>query len=94
MKVVYAGLILNLTLVVIFGLIYWTHINEFNKDITNKELVIGEIIDCFYMSVTIQAGVGYQGLTPIGNRGKILLMIQQLCMISSNVLVLYLLYFI
>ena len=91
MKVLYASVILNLTLALIFGLIYWIHINEFNKDITSKELLIGEIIDCFYMSVTIQAGVGYQGLTPIGDKGKLLLMIQQICMISSNVLVLFLL---
>jgi hypothetical protein len=94
MKVVYAGVLLNLILVLIFGFIYWININEFSKDITNKEVVAGEIIDCFYMSVTIQAGVGYQGLSPIGNIGKLLLMIQQLCMISSNVLVLYLLYFV
>ena len=91
MKVVYASVILNLTLAVIFGIIYWLHINEFNKDITNKELIVGEIIDCFYMSVTVQAGVGYQGLTPVGDKGKLLLMVQQLCMIASNVLVLFLL---
>ena len=92
MKVLHAAVLLNLILALIFGFIYWININEFNKDITNKEKVFGELIDCFYMSITIQAGVGYQGLTPIGNIGKLLLMIQQLCMLSSNVLVLYFLY--
>lgn len=90
MKLIYGSVILNISLVFLFALIYWIFRSEFSKDITGKKFVLGDLIDYFYMSVTIQAGVGYQGLSPITNIGKILLMIQQICMISSNIFVMYL----
>jgi hypothetical protein len=92
MKVIIVPVILNLCLIVIFGLIYWTIRDQFNNDNTNRTLKIGSVIDCFYMSVTIQAGVGYQGLSPITNFSKFLLMSQQLCMITSNIIVVYLIH--
>jgi len=92
MKVIFVPVILNLCLIVIFGLIYWTFRDQFNNDNTNRTLKIGSVIDCFYMSVTIQAGVGYQGLSPITNFSKFLLMAQQLCMITSNIIIVYLIH--
>jgi len=90
MKLIYASVILNVCLVFLFALIYWIFRTQFTKDITGKNFVLGDLIDYFYMSVTIQAGVGYQGLSPLTNVGKILLMIQQICMITSNIIVMYL----
>jgi hypothetical protein len=90
MKLIYASVFLNISLVLLFALIYWFCRSEFTKDITGKKFVIGDLIDYFYMSVTIQAGVGYQGLSPLTNVGKILLMLQQICMITSNIIVMYL----
>jgi hypothetical protein len=49
----------------------------------------GNLIDCFYTSITIQAGVGYNGLDPVTDRAKILLMVQQFVMICANVLIFY-----
>jgi putative flippase GtrA len=48
------------------------------------------ILDCFYTSVTVQAGVGYFILNPNTNRAVLLLMIQQLIMVFANILMLYL----
>lgn len=92
MKVIFVPVLLNLLLIVIFGLIYCRFSNQFNNDNTNRTQKVGTIIDCFYMSITIQAGVGYQGLTPITNLAKLLLMSQQLCMITSNIIVVYLIH--
>ena len=50
----------------------------------------GAFIDCFYTSITIQAGVGYNGLDPISDTAKMLLMAQQFVMICANVIIFYL----
>ena len=93
MKLIFAGVLLNLILIILFGLIYWIFSNQFNNDSTNNRIrKQGSLIDCFYMSITIQAGVGYQGLTPINDLAKFLLMAQQICMITSNIIVVYLIH--
>ena len=92
MKLIYAGVLLNLFLVVFFALIYWSFRSEFTKDIDKNRIVMGTLLDCFYLSITIQAGVGYLGLIPISNLGKLLLMIQQTCMIISTILTFYLIH--
>ena len=92
MKLIYAGVLLNLFLVLLFGLIYWKYGDEFTRDVDKNRVVVGNLFDFFYLSITIQAGVGYLGLIPISDLGKLLLMIQQLCMIMSNIIVVYLIH--
>lgn len=92
MKLIYAGVLLNLLLVILFGLIYWKFGDEFTRDVDKNRLVVGNLFDFFYLSITIQAGVGYLGLIPISDLGKLLLMLQQLCMIMSNIIVVYLIH--
>jgi hypothetical protein len=92
MKLIFAGVLLNLFLVLIFGLVYWQYSSEFTRDVDKNRLVVGNLFDFFYLSITIQAGVGYLGLIPISDLGKLLLMIQQICMIMSNVIVVYLIH--
>ena len=77
---------------VLFSYLYWNYIDDFVPATTNEKnkKQKGELIDCFYTSITIQAGVGYNGLDPINDRGKLLLMVQQFLMICSNVLIFYL----
>jgi hypothetical protein len=92
MKAVIQTVAFQLTCVLIFGYIYWIYIDEFvpatisNQKKQNK----GNLIDCFYTSVTIQAGVGYNGLDPVTNRAKLILMLQQFIMICANALIFYL----
>jgi hypothetical protein len=92
MKLIYAGVLLNLFLVILFGLIYWNFGDEFTADVDKNKVVVGNLFDFFYLSITIQSGVGYFGLIPISDLGKFLLMIQQVCMIVSNIIVVYLIH--
>jgi len=92
MKAVIQTVAFQLTCVLIFGYLYWIYIDDFvPATISNqKKEKKGNLIDCFYTSVTIQAGVGYNGLDPITNRAKLILMLQQFIMICANVLIFYL----
>jgi hypothetical protein len=87
--------IFQLSCVILFSYLYWIYIDDFvpantsNKNKKNKKKR-GEFIDCFYTSITIQAGVGYNGLDPISDTAKMLLMSQQFVMICANVIIFYL----
>jgi hypothetical protein len=92
MKAVIQTVAFQIACVFLFSYIYWICIDDFvPATINNKnKQTKGELIDCFYTSITIQAGVGYNGLDPVNDRGKLLLMSQQFLMICANVLILYL----
>ena len=47
------------------------------------------IVDFFLFSTTIQTGVGITDILPISVYGKIFMIIQQLIMISINVITIY-----
>jgi hypothetical protein len=92
MKAIIQTVAFQLACVFLFSYIYWICIDDFVPATTNdkNKNKQGNLIDCLYTSITIQSGVGYNGLDPINDRGKILLMIQQFVMICANVLILYL----
>jgi hypothetical protein len=48
-----------------------------------------DAFDCLFLSITIQSGVGYTLITPTTHFSKSIIMIQQLCMLSTNVFLLY-----
>ena len=52
-------------------------------------MIYGDPIDFFFLSTTIQAGVGYPDLIAITSLSKIILMIQQIIMITTNIFILY-----
>ena len=84
--------IFQLFCIVLFSCLYWIYIDDFVPATTsnkNKQTK-GAFIDCFYTSITIQAGVGYNGLDPISDTAKMLLMAQQFVMICANVIIFYL----
>jgi len=82
----------QLSCVVLFSYLYWIYIDDFVPATTSNKnkKTKGEFIDCFYTSITIQAGVGYNGLDPISDTAKMLLMTQQFVMICANVIIFYL----
>ena len=85
-------LLFQLGCVILFSCLYWIYIDDFVPATTsnkNKQTK-GAFIDCFYTSITIQAGVGYNGLDPISDTAKMLLMAQQFVMICANVIIFYL----
>ena len=69
---------------------YWIYSDDFSLNIKNKKKNDLRVLDCFFTSVTVQAGVGYSILNPETNRAVALLMVQQLVMVFANILMLYL----
>ena len=55
----------------------------------NRESNIESIIDFLLFSTTIQAGVGISDILPISIYGKLLMITQQLIMISISVITIY-----
>jgi hypothetical protein len=90
MKSIFQTLVFQLSCILIFGLIYWYCRDDFIYNIGHEKHVKTDFIDYFFMSTTVQCGVGYSYLYPVEDRGKLLLMLQQFLMISSNVLILFL----
>jgi hypothetical protein len=88
MKYVFRALVFHLICIVIFFFIYWYLENHFIIDNKSKENV--KNIDFLLLSTTIQTGVGLSDVHPVTLLSKICLIIQQLVMLSSHILTLYL----
>jgi hypothetical protein len=93
MKIVIRTVIVHFSCILLFGLAYLFLKSHFVRDpiYTINKQNNPEIIDCFFLSTTIQSGVGYSNLYPITNLAKSIMMIQQFIMISINILLLYVL---
>jgi|LakMenE18May11ns_1017448.scaffolds.fasta_scaffold9596685_2 type IV secretory pathway TraG/TraD family ATPase VirD4 len=89
MKSVIYTLLFQIISIIIFGFVYWKFSENFTSNIVKDSKYKIEILDCFYTSVTVQSGVGYSILNAKTDTGKIILMLQQFIMISSNVIMLY-----
>lgn len=89
MKHIYQTFLFQLLCITLFGTLYWIYSDDFSLNIKNKKKNDLRILDCFFTSVTIQAGVGYSILNPETNNAVLILMTQQLIMIFSNILILY-----
>jgi len=90
MKQVFQTFIFELVCIIIFGCLYWICRDDFTLTFASKKENFLSIIECFYTSVTVQSGVGYSILNPNTNRAILLLMVQQLIMIFTKILMLYL----
>jgi len=90
MRQVFQTFLFQIVSILIFGTLYWIYSDDFSLNIKNKKKNDLRILDCFFTSVTVQAGVGYSILNPETNRAVALLMVQQLIMVFANILMLYL----
>ena len=87
MKLVLRTLIFHIVCIFIFTFLY-RHVAidfEYDKDKYDK---LG-LVDFFTLSTTIQAGLGFSDLYPLTHTGKIILMIHQFIVISTNVFTIY-----
>ena len=93
MRIVIKTVVFHFLCVVLFGLIYVSYKNHFVRDpaYTIDKKKEPELLDCLFLATTIQAGVGYSDLFPATDLAKIIMIIQQFVMISSNVFLLYIL---
>lgn len=91
MKLVIRTLTFHLLCIIFFSILYFIYKEHFvtDPDFNVNKKSEPEIIDCLFLSITVQAGVGYSDLYPYTNLAKIILMFQQLIMISTNVFLLY-----
>lgn len=91
MKLVIKTVFFQFSCILFFGLIYLFLIDHFVRDakFTVDNKTEPEILDCLFLATTIQSGVGYTDLYPVTDTSKIILIIQQFIMISTNVFLLY-----
>jgi uncharacterized phage infection (PIP) family protein YhgE len=86
MKHVFRIVIFHITCIIIFASLYY----NFKSDFDDENLVKHEsIVDFILLATTIQASVGISGIYPVTNIGKILMILQQLIMISTHVFTIY-----
>jgi uncharacterized membrane protein len=91
MRVVLKTVAFQILCVLLFGLIYVSYKSHFIRDpaYTTNNKKQPELLDCLFLATTVQAGVGYSDLYPITDVAKIIMIIQQFIMISTNVFLLY-----
>ncbi len=95
MKRVIKTVAVHLFFIIIFTIFYSYFSKHFEKNTPNKcknyncDTEVNTIIDFLLFSTTIQAGVGLNEISPISNYGKIIIILQQLIMISINVITIY-----
>lgn len=95
MKRVIKTVAVHLILIIIFTVIYYFFSRHFEKNTPNKcknyncDNEVNTLIDFLLFSTTIQAGVGLNEISPISNYGKLFIILQQLIMISINVITIY-----
>ena len=85
----------HLFFIIIFTMFYYYFSTHFEKNTPNKcknyncANEVNTIIDFLLFSTTIQAGVGLNEMSANSNYGKIIMILQQLIMISINVITIY-----
>jgi hypothetical protein len=95
MKRVIKTVAAHLFFIIFFTMFYYIFSRHFEKNTSNKckkyncDNEVNTIIDFLLFSTTIQSGVGLNELSPISNYGKIFIIMQQLIMISINVITIY-----
>ena len=91
MKLVIRTVVFQFVCVLFFGLVYLSFKRHFLRDpaYTIDKKKEPELLDCLFLATTVQAGVGYSDLYPITDISKIIMIIQQFIMISTNVFLLY-----
>jgi hypothetical protein len=91
MKIVFRTLLFHVICIIIFTILYSVFADDYNEKNESSGAVItnNTFIDCLLLSTTIQAGVGISNMYPLNSIGKIILIIQQLIMMSANLFALY-----
>jgi asparagine N-glycosylation enzyme membrane subunit Stt3 len=87
MKLVIRTIIFHILCIIIFGIIYFYLADSFED--VNKSRKNKTFIDYLSLSVTIQSGVGLTFLDPISLYSKMAILTQQMILISSHIITLY-----
>jgi hypothetical protein len=87
MKLVIRTILFHIICILVFATIYYSLADSF--DDTNHNKRNKTFLDYVMLSVTIQCGVGFSFLDPVTAYSKFLLILQQLIMISTHVITIY-----
>jgi hypothetical protein len=87
MKLVIRTIIFHIVCILVFATLYYNLADSF--DDTNENKRNKTFLDYVMLAVTIQCGVGFSFLDPITFYTKLLLILQQLIMISAHVITIY-----
>jgi len=79
--------IFNIVNILLFFNLYLIYQNDFEGMSQQKRKQTP--VDFLLLSVTVQAGVGISRLIPVGDTGSLLVILQEIIMIWSNVLAFY-----
>jgi hypothetical protein len=86
MKFLFRTIFFHFVCIVIFTVLYYNFSNDYDNN-NNKNH--DSFLDFLLLSTTIQAGVGISGLYPINDIGKIIMILQQMLLLSSHIITLY-----
>ena len=86
MKHVVRIVVFHMICIIIFSFLYYNFKTEFDNEIIKKNATL---LDFILLSTTIQVSVGITEIYPKTNITKILIILQQLVMISTNVFTIY-----
>ena len=86
MKHVIRIVIFHIICIIIFSFLYYNFTNDFDNEISKKNATL---LDFILLATTIQVSVGITEIYPKNNITKILVILQQLIMISTNVFTIY-----
>jgi hypothetical protein len=91
MKQVFASIIFNFIIIIMFSIIYIYLKDEFIYNVSDKLKTNNriQIIDLIMYTTTIQSGVGLTNIMPNSVLSKLVTMTQQYIMIGSYLFILY-----
>ena len=87
MKIVFRTVFFHLLCIIIFSLLYKQFSQHFDSNYGKK--MYNSFLDFILLSTTVQAGVGVSNLYPTTNISKVIMIIQQIIMISTHIFTLY-----
>ena len=87
MKLLFRTLAFHLLCIILFTLLYQKFSTHFANNDGNH--TYNSLLDFVLLSTTIQAGVGVSDLYPITDISKIVMIVQQLLMLSAHIFTLY-----
>lgn len=90
MIAIFKTFIFQLLCVFTFSMLYWMNSDGFQSEFADKRKYPITYVDHLFTAVTVQASVGFTELYPVTTKTKLLVILQQFIMISSNILILYL----
>ena len=87
MKIAIRTIFFHLSCIMVFAMLYLYFSSHFDSNNDNNQH--NSFIDFLLLSTTVQAGVGISDLYPISFYGKIVMIAQQILMLSTHVFTLY-----